>query len=76
MKYSNTYLAIVLLGVLCTIGVLICLYEQHSPTLAAILTVSAFIFLWVPQMFPDEDKYREHRYTGNEKRHRENSGSN
>ena len=76
MKYSNTYLGMVLLGVVCSIGAIMCLYQEHSPTLAAILSVSAFIFLWVPQMFPDEDKYREHTYTGNEKRHRENSGSN
>ena len=50
--------------------------EERSPGACAVMCVCAFIFLWVPQMFPDSDKYREHTYTGNEKRHRDNSGSN
>lgn len=76
MKYSNTYIRMVLLGVVCTIASIWLMVEGRSPGLCAITCTSAFIFLWVPQMFPDEDKYREHTYTGNDKRHRDNSGSN
>lgn len=75
-EYSNTYIGMVLLGVVCTIASIWLMVEGRSPGLCAITCTSAFIFLWVPQMFPDEDKYREHTYTGNEKRHRDNSGSN
>jgi hypothetical protein len=75
-KYSNGYIGCMLLGVVCALNAIWLMVEEHSPGLCAVMSVSAFIFLWVPQMFPDSDKYRKHTYTGNEKRHRESSGSN
>jgi hypothetical protein len=76
MKYSNGYIGCMLLGVMCAINAVWLMVEQSSPTACAVMTVGAFIFLWVPQMFPDEDKYKQHHYTGNEKRQKESSGSN
>ena len=76
MKYSNGYIGCMLLGVMCAINAVWLIVEGRSPGACAIMCTSAFIFLWAPQMFPDEDKYKQHHYTGNEKRHRDNSGSN
>ena len=76
MKYSNSYIGCMLLGVVCAFDAVWLMVGEHSPAACAVMCVFAFIFLWVPQMFPDKDKYREHTYTGNEKRHRDNSRSN
>jgi len=76
MKYSNSYIGCMLLGVVCAFNAVWLMVELRAPAACAIMCVCAFIFLWVPQMFPDSDKYREHKYTGNDKRHRDNSGSN
>ena len=57
MKYSNAYLFLVVLGMLCGISTVMCIYAQ-KPTAAAVMVVFSFIFLWVPQMFPDNEKYK------------------
>ena len=56
-KFSNGYLFLVTLGMLCGISAVMCIYAQ-APTASAVMFVFSFMFLWVPQMFPDEEKYK------------------
>ena len=75
-KYSNTYIGMCLLGLFCLINAILLITETNHPDASAVMFTFSFIFLWVPQMFPPEDKYREVKYTGNEKRRQESTGSN
>jgi hypothetical protein len=56
-KFSNGYLFLVTLGMLCGVSAVMCIYAQ-APTASAVMAVFSFMFLWVPQMFPDEEKYK------------------
>ena len=63
MKYSQGYYKMMILGVVFVILAIIFITERQSSALSAICTVGAFIFLWVPQMLPDNEKY-SNKYLG------------
>lgn len=56
-KFSNNYLFLVTIGMLCGVSAVVCIYAQ-KPTATAVMGMFSFIFLWVPQMFPDDEKYK------------------
>ena len=56
-KLSNTYWTCVIIGLLFSIGSFLYGYNQHVSA-SVFCAVWGFIFLWVPQMFPDYDKYK------------------
>lgn len=76
-RYSNSFIGMMLLGIMCLICT-ICLMtiEQPSPSAAAVMATFSFIFLWAPNMLPDEEKYVDHSYKGNKRRQDETTGSN
>tara|TARA_R110002020_G_scaffold23658_6_gene78641 strand:+ start:5856 stop:6083 length:228 start_codon:yes stop_codon:yes gene_type:complete len=75
MRLSNTYLGMVGLGLFCLINAFLLINAKYVDASAVMFTF-ACIFLWVPQMFPDEEKYRERKYRGNDKRREQETGSN
>lgn len=57
-NYSNTYWTCVIIGILfCISSVLYLTNDYIIPSVFC--GVWGFIFLWVPQMFPDYEKYRD-----------------
>jgi uncharacterized membrane protein len=56
-KFSNGYLFLVVLGMLFGVSAVMCIYAQ-APTASAVMAVFSFMFLWIPQMFPDNEKYK------------------
>ena len=74
MKYSLGYYVMSILGIMCSLSAIL-LVDTNHPQACAVMCVFAFIFFWFPQMLPDHEKY-SHTYLGNEKRHRDERGSN
>lgn len=75
-RYSNSYIGMMILGIMCLICTIWLMVQQSSPGAAAVMATFSFIFLWAPQMLPNDEKYVDHSYKGNQKRQDETTGSN
>lgn len=56
-KFSYTYIKLMAYGVIFLI-LAIGFTIGSNATMSAVFSVLAFIYLWVPQMLPDYEKYR------------------
>ena len=57
-KYSSAYILLMITGLLCTANAFV-MWNYKAPAACAVMCVFAFIFLWAPQMLPDNEKYKQ-----------------
>lgn len=55
-RLSSAFITMIVVGVICA-AFAVQLFYLHAPEACAVLSVFAFIFLWVPFMLPDHEKY-------------------